>query len=168
MPADGSDLLFANGVFQWVPDHQTVLRRLVETLPRNGVLAVQIPDITEIPALMLLRKLASWGPWADNPLMREAVRDELLSPESYYDLLKLLCARVDILHITYNHILIGPEAIVEWFMGSALQPFLSALKPKTTDDFLAAYAVQIDRHHTKRADGRVMLKLPRLFIVATR
>jgi trans-aconitate methyltransferase len=35
------------------------------------------------------------------------------------------------------------------------------------DDFLAAYTVQIDRHHSKRIDGQVLLKLPRLFIVAT-
>jgi trans-aconitate methyltransferase len=35
------------------------------------------------------------------------------------------------------------------------------------DDFLAAYIVQIDRYHGKCIDGQVLLKLPRLFIVAT-
>jgi len=49
-----------------------------------------------------------------------------------------------------------------------LQPFLSALAPETAADFLAAYAAETDRHHTRRVDGRVLLKLPRLFIIATR
>jgi trans-aconitate 2-methyltransferase len=28
-----ADLLFANAVFQWVPDHQMAMRRLIEGLP---------------------------------------------------------------------------------------------------------------------------------------
>jgi hypothetical protein len=54
------------------------------------VLAVQIPDITEIPALVLLRAVAGKGPWGDNPAIRKAVRDEMPRPESYYDLLRPL------------------------------------------------------------------------------
>src|SRR5579885_1336803 len=32
-PEPGTDLLFANAVMQWLPDHTAVLRRLVESLP---------------------------------------------------------------------------------------------------------------------------------------
>jgi len=166
-PEEPADLLFSNGAFQWVPQQQNVLLRLVETLPRGGVLALQIPDVGDIPALVLLREVADSGPWACNPAVAEAARRVIPKPETYYDLLKPICAHVDIWHTIYSQVLPGPEAIVEWFKGSALQPFLSALEPQMIDDFLAAYTVQIDRHHSKRIDGQVLLKLPRLFIVAT-
>jgi trans-aconitate 2-methyltransferase len=166
-PEEPADLLFSNSAFQWVPRQQNVLLRLVQTLPQGGVLAVQIPDIGEIPALVLLREVAGRGPWARNPAVAEAARRDVPKPETYYDLLRPMCGHVDIWHTIYSHVLAGPEAIVEWLKGSALQPFLSALEPQMIDDFLAAYTVQIDRHHSKRIDGQVLLKLPRLFIVAT-
>src|SRR6476661_2208547 len=54
-PQEGTDLLFANAVFQWVPDHTAVLRRLLERLPEGGVLALQMPENTDEPALALMR-----------------------------------------------------------------------------------------------------------------
>jgi trans-aconitate 2-methyltransferase len=164
----GVDLFFSSGVFQWVPGHQVMLRQLVQALPEGGVLAVQIPDITEIPALAVMREVAAEARWADNPAMRSAVHDQMPSTDTYYDVLKPLRTRVHIWHTIYNHALAGPETIVEWFKGSALQPLFSALDAEASDKFLAVYAAEIDQHHTRRVDGRVLLRLPRLFIVATR
>ena len=58
-----TDLFFGNAVFQWVPDHSQVLARLLGTLPLGGALAVQMPDNTHEPALMLMEKIAASGPW---------------------------------------------------------------------------------------------------------
>jgi trans-aconitate 2-methyltransferase len=167
-PKEPADLLFANAVFQWIPDHPSVLRRLVQALPQDGVLAVQMPDNTTEPALALMREIAGNGPWAANAALAEAAREDLPAPEFYYDLLKPLCAHVDIWHTIYNHVMAGPEGVVEWFKGSALRPFISALDAGMRDDFLAAYTAQIARHYTTRFDGHVLLRFPRLFIVATR
>src|SRR5207245_470018 len=60
-PVERTDLLFGNAVFQWVPDHPAVLRRLLGALPAGGVLAVQMPDNTEEPALALMREVAASG-----------------------------------------------------------------------------------------------------------
>ena len=168
MPAPGTDVLFGNAVFQWVPDHPAVLRRLLEALPPGGVLAVQMPDNTAEPALALMREVAEVGPWSGNSSVNHAARDKLPSPEAYYDLLKPFCSRIDIWHTVYNHVMASPEAIVEWFKGSALRPFLSALDEEMGREFLTAYTARIARHYTARFDGRVLLRFPRLFIVATR
>jgi trans-aconitate 2-methyltransferase len=160
-PAEPAELLFANAVFQWVPDHPTVMLRSIERLPEGGVLAVQMPDNTREPSHILMRELTG-------PEFAEAARPDLPAPDVYYDLLQPFCRRVEIWHTVYNHVLAGPDAIVEWFRGSALRPFLAALDAHAAADFLAAYREKIASHYKPRPDGKVLLRFPRLFIVAIR
>lgn len=164
-PLEPVDLLFANAVFQWVPDHQTAMRRFVELLPEGGVLAVQLPDNTREPSHTLMQEVANRGHWG---ALADASRIDLPSPESYYDLLKPLCQRVEIWHTVYNHVMSGPKAIVEWFKGSALRPFLSGLDPLAANEFLEEYTAEIARHYQSRIDGQILLRFPRLFVIAVR
>ena len=83
-------------------------------------------------------------------------------------MLRPLCAKIDIWHTVYNHVMAGPEGIVEWFKGSALRPFLSALDAEQQTGFLAAYGAAVARAYPPRFDGKVLLRFPRIFIVATR
>jgi len=167
-PPERTDLLFANAVFQWVPDHPAVLRRLLEALPRGGVLAVQMPDNIDEPALALMREVAASGPWAGDLALAAAARDDLPRPGDYYDLLRPLATHLDIWHTVYNHVMAGPQAIVEWFRGSALRPFLSALDEDQRSRFVADYTARIAEAYPARFDGKALLRFPRLFIVATR
>jgi trans-aconitate 2-methyltransferase len=166
-PQPRTDLLFANAAFQWVPDHPQVLRRLLEALPVGGVLAVQMPDNTHEPANALQREIAGSDPWAKD-LAGAVPRSDLLRPEAYYDLLKPVCGQIDIWHSVYNHVMAAPQAIVEWFKGSSLQPYLSLLDAGMRERFLAAYTEKIVGAYKPRFDGKVLLKFPRLFIVAIR
>jgi len=136
-------------------------------MPSGGVLAVQMPDNTSEPANALQREVAASGPWA-KALQPAVPRADLLSPDAYYDLLKPACAQIDIWHSVYNHVMATPQAIVEWFKGSSLQPYLSLLDAAARERFLAAYAEKIAAAYKPRADGKVLLKFPRLFIVAVR
>jgi trans-aconitate 2-methyltransferase len=161
-PREQVDLLFANAVFQWVPDHLLAMQRLIERLPPGGVLAAQMPDNTREPSHVLMQEVAN------NRGLEEAARMDLPGPESYYDLFKPLCRRVEIWHTIYNHVLAGPKAIVEWFKGSALRPFLSALDAAAAEEFLEEYTAEIARHYPERSDGQTLLRFPRLFVIATR
>src|SRR5262245_36885186 len=163
-----TDLLFANASFQWIPDHPRLLRQLLEALPSGGVLAVQMPDNTREPLHGLQREVAASGPWADNPVIKAAPRGDLPSPDAYYDLLGPACSRIDIWHSVYNHVMVSAQAIVEWFEGSALQPYLSALDAQSREQFLAAYGEKVAAAYKPRFDGKVLLRFPRLFIVAVR
>jgi trans-aconitate 2-methyltransferase len=100
--------------------------------------------------------------------MKAAARGDLPPPEVYYDLLKPVCARIDIWHSIYEHVMATPQAVVEWFKGSALQPFLSPLGAAAREQFLAASSEKIAAAYRPRFDGKVLLRFPRLFIVATR
>ncbi|MEJ2374816.1 MAG: methyltransferase domain-containing protein, partial [Pseudolabrys sp.] len=62
-PEPDTDLLFSNATFQWVPDHPSVLKRLLEALPKGGVLAVQMPDNKTEPTHTLMAEVARQGGW---------------------------------------------------------------------------------------------------------
>ena len=168
MPEQGTDLLFGNAVFQWVPDHPKVLARLLQSLPPGGVLAVQMPDNTNEPALMLMEKVAASGPWTAAIAQANAARNDLPQPADYYDLLRPLCSHIDIWHTHYNHIIESHTGVVEWFKGSGLRPFLAPLDAAMRETFIANYTDEIRHAYPARSDGRVMLKFPRLFILAVR
>jgi trans-aconitate 2-methyltransferase len=167
-PKQSTDLLFGNAVLQWVPDHPKVLARLLQALPAGGVLAVQMPDNTKEPALMLMEKVAASGSWVGALAQAAAARKHLPPPEDYYDLLRPLCSHIDIWHTHYNHIIENHSGVVEWFKGSGLRPFLAPLNAAMRESFAAKYIDEIRLAYPVRSDGRVMLKFPRLFILAVR
>jgi SAM-dependent methyltransferase len=128
VPEPGTDLLFGNAVFHWVPDHPNVLARLLQALPPGGVLAVQMPDNTREPALTMMDKVAASGPWAAERSPRPAAPATTCRDQGeYYDLLRPLCRHFDIWHTHYNHVLEDHMGVVEWFKGSSLRPYLAPL-----------------------------------------
>ena len=162
VPEQDTDLLFGNAVFHWVPDHPKVLARLLQSLPPGSVLAVQMPDNTNEPALMLMEKVAA------SIAQTNAARNDLPRPEGYYDLLRPLCSHIDIWHTHYNHIIENHAGVVEWFKGSGLRPFLAPLDASMRETFIAQYTDEIRLAYPARSDGKIMLKFPRLFILAVR
>lgn len=165
-PDGECDLLFANAVFQWVPDHPRVLQRLAARLQPGGVLAVQMPDDLGEPVHALMGETAGQGPWA--PRMADTARDDLPAAEEYYDLLRSSASKVDIWRTTYHHPLESARGIVEWMKGTGLRPFLAKLTPEEQSAFIESYAARIAAAYAPRADGSVLLAFPRLFIVAVR
>jgi trans-aconitate 2-methyltransferase len=163
------DVILANAVLHWLPDHDTLMPQLLERLRSGGALAVQMPDNLDEPAHRLMRQIAQQGPWAAKLAGAAGARTPLASVEWYYEVLKPHCAKVDLWRTTYCHALSGgAPAIAEWFKGSGLRPFLDPL----TDDERTAYLLDFNHGMAKtypsRADGGVLLPFPRLFMVAIR
>jgi len=162
IPEPSTDLLFGNAVFHWVPDHPAVLARLLGSLPTGGVLAAQMPDNTKEPALMLMEKVATFL------AQPSPARNDLPRPQDYYDLLRPLCRHFDIWHTHYNHVIEDHQGVVEWFRGSGMRPFLAPLNEATRKAFLTTYTEEIRRAYPARSDGKVLLRFPRMFMVAAR
>jgi trans-aconitate 2-methyltransferase len=165
-PGSGTDLVFANAIYQWVPEHLTQFPRVLEALPPGGVLAVQMPDNMAEPSHVLMRKAAAEGPWAEQ--LRGAARLPLPPVRTYHDALRPVASRVEIWHTAYNHVLDGPGAIVEWVKATGLRPFIDPLTPTDREAFLARYLEHIVEAYPCTTDGKVLLRFPRLFIVAVR
>jgi len=143
-----------------------VLRRLCEGLPPGGALAVQMPDNLNEPVHELMRETAAGSRWTQRLGAAIAARDEQPRPEQYYELLKPHVSRVDIWHTIYNHPLDGAHGIVEWIKGTGLRPFLNLLEKDEQEAFLADYTSRIAKAYPARFDGKVLLRFPRLFILA--
>ncbi|MBN9258440.1 trans-aconitate 2-methyltransferase [Mesorhizobium sp.] len=154
-PAEPVDVIFANAVFQWLPDHPKVFQRLMGLLAPGGALAVQMPDNMAEDSHRLMRETAAEMPFADK--LRGAARAPLP-----------LSARLDIWHTIYNHPLANAEAIVEWVKSTGLKPFLDPLAAGEKKAFLDSYTAKIEKAYPKAADGKVLLRFPRIFIVARR
>ncbi len=163
------DVILANAVLQWIPDHASLLPRLLGKLRPGGALAVQMPDNLQTPAHSLMRELAAAGPWSAKLTEAVAARTAIAAPVWYYDLLQAGCVRVDLWYTVYHHVLRGgATAIVDWFKGSGLRPFLAPLNAVEREHYLERYTAAIAEHYPTRADGTVLLPFPRLFFVALR
>lgn len=170
VPERAPDLIYANAVLQWLPDHPVLLPRLLGLLAPGGVLAVQMPDNLAEPSHRLMRAVASAGPWA-GAIGDPAVAGRLgrmLEPAGYYDLLAPHAAEVDVWRTAYHHRMADAPAIVEWVRATGLRPFLSPLGPDHEAGFLAAYMAAIAGAYPPRSDGRRLLAFPRVFMVAQR
>ncbi|TPN40057.1 trans-aconitate 2-methyltransferase [Mesorhizobium sp. B2-3-3] len=165
-PAEPVNVIFANAVFQWLPGHPAVFRRLMGLLAPGGALAVQMPDNMGEDSHRLMRETAAEMPFAAK--MKGAARAPLPPVSFYYDLLSPLSDRVDIWHTIYNHPLADAEAIVEWVKATGLKPFLDPLEEHERKLFLDSYTARIAKAYPKTANGKVLLRFPRIFIVAKR
>lgn len=177
-PTAAADVILANAVLQWVPDHATLLPRLVSRLAPGGVLAVQLPDNLEEPAHLAMEAVAAEAPWrarlgtlraAGTPSDPAGRRTAIAAPDWFVRLLRPQCSNVEVWRTTYVHELRdGVDGVVEWMKGTGLRPYLDPLEPREQAAFLDAYRRRLEPAFTPLDDGSVLLPFPRLFIIATR
>lgn len=167
-PAGVVDLFYSNAVIHWLKRDERfgIVKRLMETQPSGGVFALQVPDNLAEPSHVLMRETADSGPWAGT--LADVGRDSFQSPREIYDELKPVCSKVDIFHTSYYHALERHESIIEWVKGTGLRPYLDPLQPQEKEGFLAEYLKRLQEAYPASFDGRVLLRYPRLFVVAVK
>jgi trans-aconitate 2-methyltransferase len=162
------DMILSNAALQWVPNHDSLFPALIDKLTVGGTLAVQMPDNWNEPAQKLMRTVAANGPWA-NQLTDAPKRVAREEAGWYYQFLRDKVETLDIWRTTYFHPLSGgAEAIVEWFKGTGLRPYIDALHPDEQKEYLARLTGEIVKAYQIYDDGTVLLPFPRLFIICTR
>ena len=139
-----------------------------EGLAPGGCLAVQMPNNTDGPAHRAMREVAAAGPWAARLAGASQSKAVLGSFDDYRRWLQAAGCDVDLWQTTYVHALKGVDAIVEWFSSTGLKPFIDPLAPEERADYLARYRTLIAQSYPEQPDGMVLLRFPRLFIVATK
>ncbi|UOP05127.2 trans-aconitate 2-methyltransferase [Conchiformibius kuhniae] len=159
------DIIFANASLQWASQHDKLLPQLINQLAANGVLAVQMPDNLNEPSHRLMRDTAHSPKWRDK-MRGLPVRPDLPAVTDYYDILAQTGCRADIWRTAYHHVLPDVQSIVRWFGSTALRPYLNALDEAERAEFGEDYLARLRQAYPPRADGNILLTLPRLFVVA--
>jgi len=165
-PRQRPDLIFANAALQWLPDHEALFKRLMSYLAEDGALVVQMPDNRQEPSHALMRLVAADGPWADRLVPIAKTRAVIATHVDYYAWLRPLSAALDIWETTYVHPMAGVGAVVDWFRGSALRPFLNPLDVCEREQFIERYMRELALAYGVESDGSLLFLYPRLFILA--
>jgi trans-aconitate 2-methyltransferase len=92
-PIRSYDLIFANAVLQWLPDHEALFPRLASLLAGGGCLAVQMPDTLHEPTHALLRMVAADGPWTAKLVPVAKSQTRIGSIEDHYGWLAPSCVQ---------------------------------------------------------------------------
>ncbi len=168
-PPEKTDVLFANAIFQWVPGHLKQLQRLLGALPQGGVLAVQMPDNLDEPMHVLMREVANPEPWRQQ-LGRES-RGARRSCRSRAAITTRWVRSAAGWRSGTRSIITCWTMPPPWWNGSRApacgrssirwsRPSASNMSPNTPPASPPAYLPQ--------ADGKVLLRFPRIFIVAVK
>jgi trans-aconitate 2-methyltransferase len=157
------DLVFANAVLHWLPDHASLFPRLVRGLAKGGVLAAQMPKNFDAPTHRLLGEVAAEPPWA-NLLERAIPPVSVLDAAPYQRLLRGF-GRVDVWETEYLHTLEGPDPVLAWVRGTALVPVREALPREMYAAFEVEYGARLREAYPPEEDGTTLLPFRRIFIV---
>jgi trans-aconitate 2-methyltransferase len=165
-PAAPADLIYANAALQWVPDHETLLPRLLNKLQPGGVLAMQVPRHFESPSHLGLKELVMQGEWRAKlePLLLTPVPP----PETYWRWLSPQTRNLDLWETIYLQVLDGHDPVVNFMRGTALRPFLSALQDDEAAQFVDAFAKRMAVAYPVQPNGQTLFPFRRMFLVAQR
>jgi trans-aconitate 2-methyltransferase len=161
------DIVFSNAALQWVEDHAAIFPKLMEHVIPGGALGVQVPGNFDATAHRLMRELVASERWRSRI---GSVREwHVHDVPFYYDALAPHAQRLDLWESEYIHVLSNSAAIVEWYKGTGLRPFLEALHSNSDRDaFIADYFKLIQQAYPPRRDGRVLFPFRRIFMIAYR
>ncbi len=159
------DIVFSNAAIQWMPDHPILLENLF-SLVGNGVLAVQVPCTKHMPVHTELQKLTETPNWYAHFTHLSSAHTDFEAPY-YYDILSGLSPDIDVWETDYIHVMNNHEAIVRWYSGSGLRPYLDRLDDEALKSaFLSEYEVLLKEAYPLQADKKVLFPFRRIFFTA--
>ena len=159
------DVVFSNACLQWVPDHSSLLPRLMSFLKPGGLLAVQIPMNYQEPIHRIIETTVSRSPWTEKiPYMRLFYT---LTQEEYFDVLSRTASDFTLWQTTYLHRMPSHQAIMDWYSSTGLRPYLNAAVDEAArEEFYQEIFRQVQEAYPVQENGEIIFRFPRFFFIA--
>ncbi|WP_189217894.1 MULTISPECIES: trans-aconitate 2-methyltransferase [Streptomyces] len=153
-PTEPYDLIISNATLQWVPGHLDRFAAWTDALVPGGVFAFQVPGNFGAPSHRLMRELAGSARWRDRlgGVLRH--EDAVHGPAVYLEALAGLGCEADVWETTYQQVLQGDDAVLDWVKGTGLRPVLTELGGDA-DAFVEEYRVLLREAYPAGAHGTV-------------
>lgn len=137
------DLVFSNAAFQWVPDNEGLMARILSQMKPGAQFAVQMPKNDHHVSHRLAADVAREAPFAQwlNGFVRQS---EALALERYAEILhdhgmeRMVCTE-----LIYGHELASTADIVEWVKGTLLTAYLGRMSDDQGERFVARYTERL-------------------------
>ena len=166
------DVVFSNACIQWVPDHPRLIRDMLALLRPGGMpleaLEAVVGEISVDHAVTIHRiigELAASDEWRAE--LASARIFHTLSQEAYFDILAAEAGQFQMWQITYLHRMPSHEAIMDWYKGTGLRPYLSLLSGERAAAFEQAVLEEVAARYPKQGNGEIIFRFPRFFFTAT-
>ena len=159
------DIVFSNACIQWIPNHQQLLKNMLDLLAPGGRLAVQTPMNFREPIHIIINELVLSQKWKSefpHPRIFHNLR-----PDEYFDLLADLASDFSMWETVYFHTLQSHRDIMEWYRSTGLRPYLAVLSPEQRQSFEADVLERIIEAYPLQKNGALIFRFPRFFFVAT-
>ncbi len=159
------DLIFSNAFMQWLDDQNEFIRRAFDMLNEKGVFAAQVPLSHLMPSRKCMDEAISTLP---ESLRKTERKSTYLSAEFYYNALSRHTDKLNVWVTDYYHIMNGHEDILNFFRGTALNPYTEKLDEKECGIFLDRVLNNLKKAYPIQDNGKVLFPFKRLFMVAVK
>lgn len=158
------DIVFSNACIQWVPHHTQLIKNLFSLLREGGALAIQIPINYCEPIHEIIHSISTSQKWKTFFNIPRVFH--ILTQNEYFDILSDLTQSFFIWETAYYHIMKSHHAILEWYRGTGLRPYLEALPQDRIKEYEDDITKQIIERYPVQKNGKVIFRFPRLFLLA--
>lgn len=158
------DIVFSNACIQWIPDHNKLLKNMMNILKPDGVLAVQIPMNYKEPIHKIIKDVSTSDKWKSEFYNIRTMYN--LTQSEYFDLLSEVSSEFSMWETIYFHKLKSHNDIMEWYLGTGLRPYLEVLCDEKKKLFEKDIFDRVKKEYPEQKNGNIIFRFPRFFFTA--
>lgn len=158
------DLVFTNAVIQWIPDHESLIERLVGITSPEGALAIQMPLYNQMPISGIIDE-AFHSLFPNTAFTIDDVFTFHTS-EYYYESFSKYSDDVEIWETDYHHAMSSDLEIFNMIETTGIKPYMDSLQCEADKElFSKTIKERLSGTYYYASNGKVLFPFKRMFVI---